>query len=247
MQNNNFFDYTFPVNSCDIDLCGYLKPSLILSHCQESAYQHSAKMGLGYRRLKEVGTAWVLSRIRVECQRVPAWGEQVRIRTWHKGQSRLFSLRDYIFYDHDGCEIIKVTSSWLIINVATRRLTRIDRLFDDDSLAILEHHASALEDEAQKVELPAEQRAIGEHVVRYSDIDVNQHVNNARYLEWFCDLSPMQAEANRTLSAITLNFNHEALMGEVVSIASANPTESKILLEGTIEGKSIVTAELEYR
>lgn len=227
---------------------GCLKPSLILSYCQECAYMHSKDMGVGYNKLKEIGVAWVLSRINVECQRVPAWNETIKIRTWHKCQSRIFSIRDYIFYDEPQNEIIKVTSSWVVINTSTRRISRIDRLLGNEALGlIVDSEASAIDEEAKKVDLPQQQTLLAEHIVRYSDVDVVQHVNNARYLEWICDLSPLQLLPNRALSSITINFNHEATLGEVVSLSSSTPSENVILMEGKAGDRSVVTAELKYR
>ncbi len=248
MHNENYFEYTFTVNSCDIDLKGYFKSSLILSCCQECAYMHSAEMGLGYHKLKEAGVAWVLSRINVETQRMPVWGETIKVRTWHKCQSRLFSIRDYIFYDEQQNEIIKVTSSWVVINTSTRRISRIDRLFGEEALClIMNSEASAIDEEAKKVDIPKEQTLLIEHIVRYSDIDVNQHVNNAKYLEWICDLSPLQLYSDYSLSSIVINFNHEATLGEVVSLSSFTPSESIFMMEGKVGDRSVVTAELKYQ
>ncbi len=247
MYNENYFEYTFGVNSCHIDLKGEIKPSLILSYCQECAYMHSAEMGFGYNRLKEIGVAWVLSRINVECQRMPVWGETIKVRTWHKRQSRLFSIRDYIFYDEQQNEIIKVTSSWVIINTSTRRISRIEHLFGEEALGLtINSGDSAIDDEAKKVVISEEQILLSEHIVRYSDIDVNQHVNNARYLEWVCDLSPLQLHSNSSLNSIVINFNHEATLGEVVSLSSPASSEGLFVMEGRVGERSVFVSELKY-
>ncbi len=242
-----YLDYTFEVGSCDIDIWGYLKPTAILNVCQESAYMHSSQVGFGYHNLAESGTAWVLSRVKAEIERLPIWGEQIHLRTWHKGQSGLFSLRDYIFYDAHDIPIIRVTTSWLIINIKTRRITRVDRIFAaDDPLRLVEYKCDAIAAEAERLEMPAEQISLGEHHVRYSDMDVNHHVNNTRYMEWACDYSPQQMNPERRLSSFCVNFNHEAKFDEKVALQSCSPTQDKVLIEGSIEGRSIFCAELNY-
>ncbi len=246
-MNDNYLEYSFIVGSCDMDLWGNLKPTVILNICQEVAYMHSTRSGFGFEKLMELGTAWVLSRAAIEIDRLPKWGEQITVRTWHKGQSGLFSLRDYIFFDAQGEEIIRATTSWLIINIMTRRITRVDRLFSDDqALRLIEYPNHAIEQEAARVVAPVECCTLSEHAVTYSDLDVNHHVNNARYLEWICDNSPQQMEQERHLSHIVLNFNHEAKHNECVSISATNPMADKIVMSGTVEGRDIFTAELNY-
>lgn len=248
MDSCGYLDYTFTVSSYDIDIWGCLKPTAILNICQDSAYRHACGLGFGYEHLMSKGSAWVLSRARVEIERMPVWLEQVRVRTWHKRQSGIFALRDYIFYDENDVPIIRITTSWLIINIATRRIVRVDRVFEKDSAYKLVDYAhDALEHEAEKVEVGSEQKYIGEHHVRYSDMDVNQHVNNTRYLEWACDLSPQQMDSARCLSRFCINFNHEARFTERVMLSGSMPTSDEMTVEGRIEGRSIFAVNLTYR
>lgn len=246
MKTAEYLEHTFEVGSCDMDIWGFLKPATILSLCQESAYMHSTRMGFGYDRLLESGAAWVLSRAKCLIQRLPKWGEKITLRTWHKGQSGLFSLRDYQFYDQSGAEIITVTTSWLIINLATRRISRVDRIFSaDDPFKLSEYHHDAIATEVERLEMPTEQISLGEHYVRYSDMDVNRHVNNARYMEWACDNSAQQMDPALRLESFCINFNHEAKYDECVALQGVTSV-SKALIEGAIQGRSIFCVELCY-
>ncbi len=246
MKEEEYLQHTFEVGSCDMDIWGFMKPATILSLCQESAYMHSTRMGFGYDRLHEIGAAWVLSRAKCLIHRLPKWGEKITLRTWHKGQSGLFSLRDYQFMDESGAEIITVTTSWLIINLATRRITRVDRIFSaDDPFKLHEYNCDAIAHPAERLEMPTAQISLGEHHVRYSDLDVNQHVNNARYMEWACDNTEQLMDPNSRLTSFCINFNHEAKYGEIVEIKGVNDL-SKSLVEGSIQGRSIFCAELCY-
>ncbi|MFI3263986.1 MAG: acyl-ACP thioesterase domain-containing protein [Rikenellaceae bacterium] len=242
-----YLDHKFEVNSCDMDVWGFFKPISILHVCQDVAYMHSSKHGFGFDELIKLGAAWVLSRVKVEAERLPAWREKIRVRTWHKGQVGIFSLRDYIFYDEQDHPIIRVTTSWLIINIATRRIMRADRVFaSDEPFKLITYQENAIETEAERVELPESKITCAEHKVVYSDLDVNHHVNNAKYLEWSCDQSPQQMQKGRHLSSFCLNFNHEAKFGEKVSICQSTPSEDEILFEGDVNGRNIFTARLYY-
>ncbi len=97
MKEGGYLDHIFEVGSCDIDVWGLLKPTSILNICQEAAYMHSTQMGFGFDRLVEQNSAWVLSRVECQLARLPKWHERVRVRTWHKRQSGIFSLIEYMY------------------------------------------------------------------------------------------------------------------------------------------------------
>lgn len=243
----SYLEHIYHVTSCDMDMWGYLKPTVILNICQEVAYMHSTQMGFGYERLQELNAAWVLSRVKVEVERLPVWHEKIRVRTWHKRQSGLFALRDYIFFDAEDKPIIKVTTSWLIINLATRRISRVDRILPaDDAYNLTAYDHDAIVDEAERVELPEQGVACAEHTVVYSDVDINRHVNNAKYLEWACDLSEQLASGSGKLSHFCINFNHEALLDETISLATVTPSADKLIAEGKIDGRSIFTVAMSF-
>ncbi len=242
-----YLDHTFTVSSCDMDMWGRLKPTAILNICQEVAYMHSTLLGFGFESLHSQNLAWVLSRVKVEAARLPQWRDEIRVRTWHKGQAGLFALRDYIFFDSSDQPIIRVTTSWLIINLATRRITRVDRVFGTNSqVDLLEYKHHAIEAEAERVEMPAESKVAGMHKALYSDMDVNQHVNNAKYLEWVCDLAPQQTCEEIFLSRFCINFNHEMRLGQAVEITRAELGQDSEIMEGKIEELSIFTLRLDY-
>ncbi len=247
-MDNSFLDYRFEVDSCDMDVWGYLKPTAILRTCQQTAYIHAQSLGFGYENLQKSGCVWVLSRVKVDIERLPVWGDKIRVRTWHKRQVGIFSLRDYIFYDQEEQPIIRVTTSWLIINIATRRITRPDRLFSpEESFMLVEYPHDAISIPAEKVEIASEEIFLSDHRVLYSNLDINHHVNNTRYLEWACDNSPQQMLPERTLSHFSLNFNHEATYNQVVQISASGISSDTPIFEGRVDSKSIFTAELSYK
>lgn len=248
MEKFEYLDHTFDVGSCDMDMWGFMKPTVILNICQEAAYMHSTLLGFGYNTLVAMNLAWVLSRAKVEIERLPVWGERIRVRTWHKRESGLFGLRDYIFFDEELQPIIRATTSWLIINLATRRITRVDRVFGADKpLSVVACPHDAIEQEAPRLSMPEGAHSLEEHRVVYSDVDVNHHVNNAKYLEWACDNSAQQIGKERQLSSFCLNFNHEARFGESISLSGIDADLDTLLLSGDVSARNIFVAELNYK
>ena len=50
--------------------------------------------------------------------------------------------------------------------------------------------------------------------VRYSDLDVNGHMNNCRYMDWVSDTLPGSFHGSHRVSEFTVNYLSEAREGE---------------------------------
>ena len=159
-----------------------LKPAAFMDLAQEAANSHAAILGFGYDDLVQSRTAWILSRVNIRFIKTPLWRDEVTLTTWHKGLERLFFLRDFIMTDKDGNECVKATSSWLVLNLDTRRLVRDPKLMDEGTTC----SDNAMESPAAKVQMPKdlEPELVMDHVVSYSDVDLLGHTNNAMYMNW---------------------------------------------------------------
>lgn len=200
----------------DTDASWRLKPASFMNYAQEAAGRHAVYLGFGYDDLILTNTAWILSRVHVEFTDTPKWREDITLTTWHKGLNRLFYLRDFILTDDEGRERVKATTSWLVLNLETRRLVRDPMLMEEGTMC----SDNVLETPADKVQMPkdAVQELMLEHTVAYSDIDTNGHTNNAMYMQWAMDAVGYEITSVRPVKEFTINFNHETKAGDKVSI-----------------------------
>ena len=231
------------VTCYDTDVSHYLKPGAFMDLAQEIAYVSAGKLGFGYDDLKRVGTAWVLSRMHVEFPSMPRWNDVVELQTWHKGFSGPFYVRDFRMTGADGKPAVLATSSWLIIDMATRRLMRREHLADNLPLDT-ECHDSAVDEPCGKVVMPLEGlEEVSEHRVAYSDVDIIGHTNNARYVVWAMDCLDFRDTSSRRVRSLSINFNHETLPGETVELFRA-PVDGGWRVEGRVGNVSSFCAEL---
>lgn len=212
----NRYIQNFHIPCYNTDMSWRLKPAAFMDLAQEAANLHATRLGFGYDEMIESKSAWVLSRMRVVFEDTPKWREEVSLMTWHKGLDRLFFLRDFLMTDKEGNPKIKATTSWLVINLQTRRLVRDPKLLDEGTIC----SDNVLENPADKVVMPkdAEPQLIVEHVVGYSDLDMNGHANNARYMQWAMDAVNYEISSVKPVKEFTINFNHEVKPQETVSI-----------------------------
>lgn len=214
-----------------------------MDYAQEIAQVHAENLGFGFDDLQRTRTVWVLSRMHVKFLETPLWRDKTSFVTWHKGAEGLFYLRDFKMTDAQGRDAVLATSSWLIINVDTRRIVR-DSETDGLKSAVNEH---AIAESARKVRIPSEliPEKVAEHEVSYSDVDMNGHTNNAKYLNWTMDALPYDVVKVLPVKEMTINFNHETRPGEKVSIMRASvPGENRYFVEGKVDGTSAFIVEI---
>ena len=228
------FSQDFVIPCYNTDANWRLKPAAFMDLAQEAAGQHAVFLGFGYDDLIVTNTAWILSRVHIKFIDTPKWREEVNLTTWHKGLDRLFFLRDFIMVDKDGRERVKATTSWLVLNLETRRLVRDPKLMEDNTVCT----DNVLETPADKVQMPKDvvpDLAL-EHVVSYSDVDMNGHANNAMYMQWAMDAVDYDISSSRAIKELTINFNHETKAGDRVMIYRST-LEKEDGLHVYVEGK----------
>lgn len=231
----------------DADASWRLKPTSFMNYAQEAAGNHAVHLGFGYDDLIATNTAWILSRVHVEFPDAPRWREEVTLNTWHKGLNRLFFLRDFVITDNEGKERVKATTSWLVLNLETRRLVRDPKLMEEGTVCT-EH---VIETPADKVQMPKDVEAehVMDHAVAYSDVDMNAHANNAMYMQWAMDAVDYAIASTRPVKEFTINFNHETKSGDVVSIYKARVEQEDglhVFVEGKVGDQSAYCVEIVF-
>ena len=236
-------NYTIPCY--DTDASWRLKPVSFMNYAQEMANRHATILGFGYDDLIASKTAWVLSRMHIRFVNTPMWRDKVTLATWHKGLNRLFFVRDFQMKDELGNIRVEATTSWIVLNLETRRFVRDPKLIDEGSTC----SDNAIEQPADKIQLPkdVEPTYVMNHVVSYSDVDMLGHTNNAMYMHWAMDAVDYDIASTRSIKEFTINFNRETRAGERVSIYRImQDTEDglKVYVEGKVEGASSFCIEM---
>lgn len=229
----------------ETDAAWRLKPASFMNFAQEAAGNHAVYLGFGYDELIAKNTAWILSRVHVVFNDIPKWKEDITLTTWHKGLNRLFFLRDFVLTDKEGRERVKATTSWLVLDLATRRLVRDPKLMEDGTVCT----DNAIETPADKVQMPKDIEAVHvmDHVVAYSDVDMNGHTNNAMYMQWAMDAVDYDIASTMPVKEFTINFNHETKPGDVVAVYKARIIEGegrRVYVEGKVDGQSAFCVEI---
>lgn len=204
------------IRGYECDFQQQLRTAVLFQYLTELAGVHADQLGVGFKDLLERNYYWVDSRMKIKFFDIPGYRDEIIIRTWPKTiQQKLFFIRDFEIFSSSGKKLAAATSAWLIIDASTRRLvpTASARL-DLPSLP----ERQALDEPLEKLGL----NGSGEERMRlkasYSMVDLQGHVNNSRYAEWISDCFPLDIYRSQRLDWIQINYNHEILPGEQVSL-----------------------------
>ena len=172
------------VESYDVDIAGRLRPQALFACLLNSAWNHARGTSYGYEELSARNLMWVLIKVQILIRRLPRWGEDVAIETWGKRIERLYALRDFAVTTAAGDALVSATSSWLVLDKTSGRPQRFDPRADGFPW---QPGRQEMETSLEKVPQPVHATELARFRVQFSDIDVNRHVNSAKYLQWMID------------------------------------------------------------
>lgn len=214
--------YTIPVY--DSDSNGRLSAFSLFNYIQDIASEHAELLHFGRDDLNRSNQFWILSRIYAEIETFPLWGETVILRTWPRGTEGLFALRDIEAHLKDGGKVAGATTSWVIVDSSTRRPQRPDTLLERMNLDFPDKR-STIRNAGKPGPIAQPFTESPTFIVKPSDLDVNQHVNNVKYIQWVTDTFTVNFLSVHTPKSVEVSYLSESVEGDHILIRSNRPTE----------------------
>ena len=234
------------VRSYDVDSAGKLRLSSLFNYFQETAGKHATHLGAGYGALQKFGLFWVLSRAKIRVHRLPAWGEQVRLTTWPKGLDGVLFIRDFLLTSDQYGPLVNSSTGWLLLDSKAYKPHLTEAL---PATLPPNTRGHALEEQLRKLRPFDDLTMEYERKVLASDLDVNHHVNNARYIDWIMDCYAPDETIPRAVRTMQVNYVGEATYGDAVHLYKGeDPARNMHYVEGvnSIKGSKVVQAVIEW-
>lgn len=206
----------FFISSGDVDDHFDLKLSSIFQFFQIVSTNHSELLGLGKKETWDKGMCWVITRMKVVIYKMPKMLDTVIVKT-HPGEIMTFLFpRYYQIYSEDGELLVAGSACWTLLDANTHKV-------------IVKPVASAIAYPSEKhpddISLP--ERVLGNDLslvdtrkVRYSDIDLNGHVNNVKYIEYIIDTHNVSFYQKHRVKEIIINFEREIMNDDEIKFFS---------------------------
>jgi medium-chain acyl-[acyl-carrier-protein] hydrolase len=193
---------------------GYLKYTDLCNLLQLTAAAHSELGGISFTDMQEFHQAWVLSRMRVEITELPKWRDVVTVKTWINTLENSRSVRALEMYVN-GKKIVGSETFWAVLNTKIRK---------PEPLALPYQHFDLYpENKAtihtfSKINITHDKEFLFERTVFLSDLDIVNHANNVKYLEWCLDLIDETKIISKKIKSFEMNFLKELSLKDKVMI-----------------------------
>jgi acyl-ACP thioesterase len=216
---STFLEMEYRVDSRDIDMFRQCRPSAVLGILQEAATQASLALKIsGPEALEKYNALWMVTRNWVELDKPIRWNDLLTIRTWHRGAAGASSYRDFDIL-RDGELIGQGVTLWVLVDATEHKLMKMKGLAEFQGTDGGELNKSI---KLHRAHMPEQfdDRSLRE--MRYSDTDINGHINNIRYADFACDAIHLERYGKgKFVRTFQLDYITECMAGETISVDTA--------------------------
>lgn len=236
----NFYTETATVLNADADFRSLLKPSALLRYVEQVSADHARTFGMTDQFFKDHGVAFLVGKQALKFDRVPQRAEKLTLLTRAEASRRGSVKRITTVTDAEGKQVAMVDCRWIVVSLAEGRILREPGWTVD-----------GFWNETVEGELPLQLHkcregltSAGEWTVRYSQCDLNGHLNNAFYLDLVCDALPLDVVRKGPVTFASINYHREVPMGETVEVFYAPSAEGWYII-GKHNGQTSFESYLE--
>ena len=229
------YEETYPVFSFLLDPMKRLGIPAVFGILGDAAGRDARRRGWGYDEMQRRNQAWVLIRARMEITRQPVWGDDITLRTWPRLMEGVVAYRDFQVLDGQRNVLMAGSTAWTMIDITSRKPVRmIGEEYNTGELVNL----NAIQGKPSRINWPENLLPVRELTAEYGHLDMNNHVNNSRYIEWVLNQVPADVLLNRALREVELNFISEVKhLDELDVLVPGQPAEANVY-EGFIRFRS---------
>lgn len=201
------------IASFDVYPNSTLKPSALQKYMQQLAREDCDRMGFTYKVMREVNMVFVLTKLGIKIDAPIYAYDELTVKTYQNRVSGITWEREFEFY-RDGKEVIHATTQWVVVKFDTRQLVR-PKDFPCDIVS--------LDKECNTIPLPrsidcSDGTDAGQRIVRLSDLDENDHLNNCVYSDIAMDIIPYDRKED-FVKEFKIIFRQEARIGDLLKLS----------------------------
>jgi medium-chain acyl-[acyl-carrier-protein] hydrolase len=213
-MGNNFFEKNYTVHYYETGPHQQLRISNLMNYFEEVALMQSEERKVGLDYYWQNGVIWMLHKWNISIHKSPVFGQNIRIRTLPVSIAGFMGFRQFWVYGEHGEILVSAESAWIFVNTQSKRPMRVT-----EDMKRAYGHLGQPESKLDMPEVPSLQRAdfTKEFNVRQADIDINEHVNNVRYVDWALEALPPKLLRNHQLENIQIVFKKETTYGQRIS------------------------------
>lgn len=210
--------YDFRVYPFHCDFSNHIMLGHLGNDLLNAADFHSNDNGYGVTTLQKMNRTWVLSRLAIEMDELPAAYVPFQIETWLDSALRYFTSRNFTVTGKDGKVYGHAHSVWAMIDTVTRQPCDISTIDNGAVFNYVDEQRPPKINKCGRVAVGKEAPFIRSIDTYYSDIDVNGHVNSIRYIEHVLDLFSLEYLRTHRIKRFEVAYVAETHQGDRLHI-----------------------------
>ena len=197
----------------DVTMYRKLRPSTLMRLLQEISIAHTEALGAGRAKTLDKGALWVVARMKIEVNKLPSYDDEITLSSWAGKTMRVLFPRYYEMRSKDGEVLLRASAVWLLIDEKTRHT-----VFPENYGVEVPSP-----DLPPIIELPCgvalgEQKEQKSFTVSYSQVDINGHMNNSKYVDEAEDLLGAQYLKDHEPRSLEIEYKSEIKLGQTVNL-----------------------------
>ena len=233
------YQENYNVKFHDTDVNEVVSVSHILKFMQETSMRHMKARRPSYEELFDDKKAFILSNIRLEIYNPIYAYEDISCKTW-ACPSRGFSFMRSYSIERNGEAMAEAHTTWALVDTESKKLYRVNDVdlsnYDTDEPVSLENPL--------RIRIPNDipMSLAGEYTVRFTDTDLNGHMNNTNYPDMLCNCIPNMKQLR--VKSVGINYSSEAALNEELKIYMSKIDGKFYFRTVRSDGKTNVEAEI---
>lgn len=236
-QYSKIGSFRYNIESYVCDFRGKATLPIVGNFLLKVATLHAHERGFGYDAIVKDHTAWVLSRLSMEMYEYPVHDEEITVETWIEDVNRLFTQRCIRFINGKGEVIGYARSIWAAIDMNTRRPKDILSWRPDLAEYIVNDVDCPVRKPGKVPEVKGE--AITGYTVRYSDIDINCHMNSIKYIEHTIDAFDLDIFKEKSIRFFEIAYLAEGAFGDKLKLYKEEVSPGEFIIDTKREDVSL--------
>ena len=213
---SNKFSKQYTINIYDVDANYKCKYSSLMNYLWDVVVSQSDALGETDHGLVN-NCVWVLLKYDLNILEYPKFRDTITVETDIVGIKKLYGYRSFTIKNSEGQIIVSGISTAILIDLAKRRPVKMSpeqcKVYGIEK----ELEEPLPLDDFIKFE---EAKYIQDYSIRHSDIDVNRHVNNVKYIQMAVDTLPKELLNTYEISSMKVFFKKEATEDSTLHLCS---------------------------
>ena len=228
------------IASSQCDYSGHLGIAQCFDLFMDAATRHADDMGIGRAYLRTKDLFWMITKTKIKVFDMPEMSDLATMITWPLRPQRMHNDRCYTL-EKDGKVLACGKTEWVNYNFVTGKLSPVSELFPQDTEFCEEDPIPEGFDRISG-EFPEK---VCEFRVRTSDVDVNGHMNNTKYVYSLLDIYTTEELNEHPIIEAEVIYKNQAREGEILTVIRRTNPDGTEDLKVSADDRTIIFARFE--